>query len=419
MKDNDIIDVSSTYFKDEESFLSKLKELTGLGYYNGARTEIICRCPFEGCELELGKNYSYGRLYIDRENPVFHCFRCQNSGSIIKLFRKLNINPYEYIKQEVVTELTSSVYQVRNLFHHKDVSVYARKIFLEKNKLNLKINIPQSEIYEKKKRYLRNRIGPDTIVENIPNLVLNIAGFFYDNHIELTDYDRDLLPYYEKECIGFVGNRGLVLILRSFEGQYHKISLVKKPSSTVTAADTLCGEREHQGGRVPVFYYKDFYGVYINSPNESSLVSSGDVSNSSVGCGLHNGSVNKVLLTEGVFDLLVGLKHLSDSSVVKECCFAAAALGSYYSETLFSVLDYIRLSYVDLVILSDRDKPLDSIEYKKLKESPFVRTLEIYYNKVGHDFGDYPIIPSRNVFLNTAIGNTFSTRKKNKNKSFR
>ena len=109
MKDNDIIDVSSTYFKDEESFLSKLKELTGLGYYNGARTEIICRCPFEGCELELGKNYSYGRLYIDRENPVFHCFRCQNSGSIIKLFRKLNINPlFEAFREFFINRNISS-----------------------------------------------------------------------------------------------------------------------------------------------------------------------------------------------------------------------------------------------------------------------------------------------------------------------
>ncbi|MFN3478731.1 MAG: hypothetical protein ACK4ZM_05150, partial [bacterium] len=333
----------------------------------------------EGCELELGKNYNYGRLYIDRENPVFYCFRCQTTGSIFKLLGRLGLDPNQYLKEEVGKNASSSVYWKRS---NAAVDLSARKIFLEKNKLNLKIKIPESEIYERKKRYLRCRIGPDTIVENIPNLVLSITSFLNDNHIELSYRDRQLLPYFEKECIGFVGNRGQLLILRSIEeGQYHKINLLPK---------------EHYGKNL----YKDFYGVYTT------------------GKGVSSDSVNRIILTEGIFDLLVGLKHPSVTSVVEEACFAAAALGSYYNEVLYSVLDYVRLSYVDLVIFSDQDKPKDSLEYKRLKENPCVRTLTLYYNRAGHDFGDYPILPVRNVFLK-ASEFRFGYKKKNISKSFR
>jgi hypothetical protein len=343
----------------------KLRELTGLAYYNSQKTELICRCPFPNCEIDENRLHSHGRLYIDTNIPVFNCFRCNRSGSIFKLFRQLNISISEFLNLD--HELFNQINKP------KDLKIDSNKLILEHDiKMINKSDI--QDIYKNKILYLKGRMGFDNDVSKIPNIIFNIRKFVELNNIKLNYRDEQALDIYDRNYIGFLGNRGSVLILRNVEGkEYHKIQLF------------------------PSGHFKDFYGLWTNAISE--------------------GQINKIVLCEGIFDLLIGLKSSALAELRSNTCFWAATLGSYYKRLVPSVLEYIKLTYVDVIILSDKDKSPDDKIYSYLRESPLIRNMEIYWNKSGHDFGQLAINPVKQIYKDK---NGFSNfRKPLKLKSYR
>lgn len=333
-----------------DKFQKELKNKTGLGYFNGGRTELICRCPFPGCEIDEKKKYNYGRLYVDVNSPVFHCFRCQTSGSIFKLFQQLKLNKDEFL----IKDHPSLIYKGSRRTSYMPTSntnivdVYD-KLILPK--------IEPSEMYKKKEMYLRGRIGVDENIHTIPNLVLNIREFVEKNNIPLTKYDERFLEIYEQQYVGFVSARGTIMVLRKSWGggdDYRKLQI------------TNSGE------------FKDFFGLRSGH--------------------IKNDKINKIVICEGIFDLLVGIKSTKLQALKQDSVFWAAALGSHYRKLVSSLLHYVKLPMVDVVVLSDKDKrDTDSI-YKNLKNSPMVRNLEIYWNRYNHDFGEQDINPVKTVY---------------------
>jgi len=336
----------NSYLKLDE-LRDKLRELTGLGYMNGARNELICRCPLPNCELEVGKTYNYGRLYIDAvKSPVWHCFRCGQSGTIFKLLNYLKLDKAEFLNLDHEVFKYKGRCVIVNTSNFLPIDIYN----------NLKVEVPVRERYREKFTYLQGRLGIDSDVERIPRIIFNIRDFINDNGIELKERDEQFLEIYESQYIGFLSNRGTVLTLRKAIGEgadYHRLQIINSGN------------------------FKDFYGVATGHIKKT---------------------INKVVFCEGVFDLLVGIKTYELQNLLKDSCYWAAALGSHYRALLASILDHIKLPYVDVVVLTDRDKKPSDPVFDKLKKSPMVRNLEIYWNKLGHDFGARPIMPVKTVF---------------------
>lgn len=326
-----------------EKLQAVLRERTGLGYLNGNKKELICRCPFPGCELELGRHYRYGRCYIDIYNPVFYCFRCEETGTIFKLFQQLNLDPNDFI------DMQHEVFKFQTAYRQFDSSTTSIK-----RPKGFEVRETSPDLYKDKIFYLKGRLGFDTNVYKIPNVILNVRDFIYDNKIELNEFDRQRLNIYDDQYIGIITNRSTLLILRNIhEDHYHKIQL-------------------RDGGD-----YKDFYGLAT---------------------GAIKPQLNKVVLCEGVFDLLVAIRDSEFSDLVKESCFWACALGSGFNRLIGSVLDYLKLPCSDVIVLSDKDKNSSSKIYQKLYENPMVRHLDIYWNKFGHDWGRTPLYPVKTSF---------------------
>ncbi len=339
----------------------KLKELTGLGYYNSGKSELICRCPLPGCEIDDKKTYSYGRLYIHTSTPVFNCFRCNQSGTIFKLLKHLQLPAQDYLnlKHEAFEGLSKGVKKLNTS------EIVAQNIVEQ-------LHIPDfSDRYKSKIMYVKGRMGMDTDVLKIPNIIFNIREFIEKNNIELQYHQKQMVDVWEQNYVGFVGNRGMTLVLRNIQGDdYHKVNVIMP---------------EH---------FKDFYGLWTNEQ--------------------HSGQTNKIVLCEGIFDLLVGIKSGALSPLRESSCFWAAALGSHYRGLVMSALDYMRLTYVDVIILSDRDKRPESKLYQQLRELPVIRNLEIYWNEYGQDFGQLPINPIHMVYKPQRGFSSFRKRPKKK-----
>jgi hypothetical protein len=326
------------YYDKLKDFLeSKL----GLAYYNGAKDELVTYCPY--CEPKSKKphGHCYIKVVSTIEMPTFYCQKCNEDGgkgTLTKLIKFLKGNPKQFISEDTLGTILTKTRD----YQRKDFEYYEYKTVEA-----------DPDRYKLKRYYLHSRLGFEYDLDRINGLVLNIREFLYENKIELNDTVKKYLDFFETSFVGFITTRGTKLILRNIDPnsdfRYFKIDLVKNT------------------------FFNDFYGFR---------------------CGQIKNEINKVILCEGIFDLIVGLNSFELNDIKNTSCFAAAIIGNHYGKIISSVLDYCKLTYSDLVILSDIDNNL----YKNLKLNPMVNNLEVYWNKLGKDFGAKPIEITRMIF---------------------
>ncbi|MFW6001837.1 MAG: hypothetical protein ACOCQD_00695 [archaeon] len=312
-----------------EKLKSFLEEKTGLSYYNGSRTEIISWCPW--CDKEHKKRH--GHLYVNVIHPIFNCFKnidkeCPSAGPLPILIKKLGGNPEDYLSpDEFITNVRKS-----------------SAITIEHNTNEYKIPDIDQDVKDKKVEYIINRIGDDTNINEIPRLVIDIKKFFEINYIILNEKQEKMVNRLQNNFIGFVGNRGRRIIFRNIDSndelKFYSIDLISS------------------------FSLNDFYGIEISS--------------------IHEG-INNIILCEGVFDLLCGIKHPNMKFIIDKSQYIASVFGKSYKNTLVSILDYLKIPKCNLTVLSDSEIPY--YYYYKLSKFPCINKFNIYYNKSGEDFG--------------------------------
>ena len=323
-----------------------LKEKTGMAYFNGSRSELVCRCPI--CEKDSDKNH--GHLYIkttssESEMPVYNCFRCSDDeprrkGTILKLLRLIGENPSEYLPENLLSLKARSYIFNTSDYYKKDFGVH-------------KYTVPKDEgdRYKLKKQYLKGRLGFEYDIEKLPGVIFNVREFVQNNNIDLRE-QAHLLDFFEDSFVGFVSTRGTQLHLRNIDAtssfRYAKVDLTDtKP------------------------FFKDFYGIKTNRPKMNAT--------------------NTIVLCEGIFDLLVAIEDSAFNELRRNSCLWAAILGSGFSGNIPSVLDYCKLTSANFVILSDSNR--QPKHYKFFDWHPAVRSFDLYWNKDGSDFGERPIQP--------------------------
>lgn len=341
---------------------SLLKEKFGVCYYVKGDTEIVTVCPL--CETHKRKKHTHGHLYIctGDDNLTFWCFKCNTKGNIVSLIKGLGVNLKEYISDELSKRRW--VKRARNTTNLLDTSSVTYNFEEEKHNII-------DDRFRYKRDYLKGRLGYDIDIDSVPNLIFNFRNFVNVNNIKLTDYDNNRIAYLDDSFIGFLCNRGTIAIFRNVTGdetnRYIKINLFPGQETA----------------------FNDFYGIqseYISNSN--------------------NIKPNKIVLCEGIFDLLVPYYSNELYGLKSETSVWACVLGKSFYATIPSILDYYYMIKSNFVILSDND--VEDKFYNRFSKHPQVENLQVVRNKLGKDFGAYPISPSINVFQK----NVFGTRRR-------
>lgn len=299
---------------------------TGVCYYNSSRTQLITKCF--NCERLYSKNKGHLYLKLDDKFPVFHCFKCETSGTVKTLISEYNGSPIEFVPVDLKLKSPS------------------RRKFSTRKKVHVITPELDNDKYRLKYDYIKNRLNVDLNTQPIPRIVFSIKEFIEKNNIELTDWCVNDLDKYEDKFIGFITNNNNKIILRNCDSndefRYVKLSITQNP---------------------------DYYGI-INNVHDD---------------------VNSVVMCEGVFDVLLSSTHEDVSFKLKNknICGWAAVLGNNYANAVDMVLNDCGLPRANIIILSDSN--IRESRYGFLKRNPRVASIEVYWNRFGSDFGENPI----------------------------
>ena len=151
------------------------------------QNQIQILCPF--CDdSQRTKAHEHGHLYIQSEDYIFHCFRCEASGTLLKLLISTEFKDYDIIQQ-----------LSKNIKYNFGKDYYHSNSIIKPNQRNkLKENITQGILYtlqnnQKKyyefKNYLFNRLGNNIDFSDFLIYPGNIQTFntcdFYNSESEL------------------------------------------------------------------------------------------------------------------------------------------------------------------------------------------------------------------------------------------
>ena len=315
-----------TITADYKTLQDDIEKITGLCYLGNNNHNLITLCPM--CEKErFNTRRNHGHLYIGMEAPIFRCFRCQFKGIIPKLLSSFGLDFEKYYDKSIL-----------NINWQR----FSKDSF-DNKELNSGLNISKPENfnildYSEKENYLKERI-PDYENMDKTDIIFDIKHFLKINNIVLNKGD-DFLDYIHNSFVGFVSTRRSLLMCRNINPtsnfRYFKISLKD-------------------------IYFKDFFSYNLNPDSKT------------------------IIMCEGVFDLFNVIKHPALSDIRSKGRIISTALNNEYVKTLISTLDYVKLTYVDVIILSDKDVSED--KYMNIFYNNSVKSLTLYYNSEEKDFG--------------------------------
>lgn len=313
-------------------------------YIRDKQKNHICKCFVCGDHKDPKK---VGHLWISKnpEIPVGHCFMCNYSAPIPKLIYDLTSD--RQLSKTVIDET-----ELQKAFSKK-------KITGENQFESKSFKIPEiDESYPLKKLYIRKRTFNRLDIEKIPNLILDIRKFFSINNLMHLVGNEDNIDEGQQitasefnnlaaNFVAFLCKNNSLLICRCINDdayiKFRKIEL--RP-----------------------FPFLDYYSVKGGNPNSDTVV-----------------------LTEGIFNIFGEL--VRDSLSIRNDVRLFAACNTFsYTSLLKSVCFDQDLYQVDVVILSDNDKANKYYKFKR-DNSHIIKSLKIFYNSCGKDFGEACLKP--------------------------
>jgi len=138
--------------------LEHLKQISPNMYRNISQREIMIHCPF--CDDGIRKNASkHGHLYISTESPVFNCFRCSSSGTLIALLIQTGFDDREvldYLSSFIKINFTKDYFRGRSKLNLAPRFSHLKESLL---KYNLEFKKNYYNHYITYRNYITTRIG--------------------------------------------------------------------------------------------------------------------------------------------------------------------------------------------------------------------------------------------------------------------
>jgi hypothetical protein len=315
----------------QDSFKKYLED--NLGEFKLTSKNIITKCPW----CEFGQDKDHYHLYISLEAPIFHCFHggCEKGGVLSKFLRK------------VAGHDNSDTFVDKN----KAKEIKVQKVFKEKSEPRIILPKIRNGQFPQKELYLRKRLKFANIpMTRIRGLIYDVHEFINVNKIPVDETLFKLRDYLHNNFVGFLTENNSKVMFRNIDHS-HSMKFFKLNVSWTT--------------------FLDYYKLAGNSPNST-----------------------KIVLAEGIFDIFS--EHIFDNLKIKdEVKLYASALSSKFLALIQSIIFYEQIFRPDIIILSDRG--VDKNYYTKMKyfNKHIINSINIYYNKMGKDFNDTPVIPVR------------------------
>ena len=167
--------------------------------YKENQHNLIIRCPV--CYFRDGKDKL--KLYIHKESGVFHCFRCNSKGNLVKLTKLLNkyyqIDLIQFISIDDIFKTTFNTKYLSQLLTSIDTNTIHSFIQqIRKNNPTLQQIITSTSIEDKKiigrvYGYLLKRNIPISLLHHLPYFIgtnvnsplfcrFGVCSFFYTNY---------------------------------------------------------------------------------------------------------------------------------------------------------------------------------------------------------------------------------------------
>jgi hypothetical protein len=404
---------------NEEDLQSQYKEILTSSkffqklYQSGRIRELgsnfVIPCPW--CEVgEINKNHYH--LYIDKEKPIYHCFRCDSAGTLDKLVRKILGNDCidEITRIREFVNRTGEFFRVNSdkLSSNADkvLSEFATNILVQKIDAKLVSNNLEKSMY----LWRRLNLPPEAFTPDnaarvfhsfVPGVILDVDMFLYQNRdFLLSNYSSlewDELTQkaqaYRNDYIFFVTYKKTKLVGRNTRVQENdKNSSVRYRSFSLLPREV----KNMDGTKYPVLF--DYYLATKPRRNSSSLP--------------------VIVLCEGVFDALITsvyLRHsleyrqmfynefirktfvparnkvfeftpLTPSADIEKNFIIASALSTSYSNLIKSIFfDFSICVHPQVIILSDHG--VDLSFYQNLSQGFLnVGSFKVSYNANSKDF---------------------------------
>src|SRR4030042_3360392 len=236
---------------------------------------FICRCPV--CEINKKKKHYH--LWISKTAPIFHCFSCEWSGGLYKLFQKIAGTDVseKYIDKELVKKVSKEQIQK-----------------VEEPKRRLQLPELDEGLFHLKSLFMKKRLGYINMpLTSVKGLIFDANKFWEVNNIPITPDLFRMKDFLQANFVGFLTEWETKVIFRNInmktDFRYYKYQI-----------------RETEF----LDYYKLAGGSYLS---------------------------NGVVLAEGIFDVLS--EHIFDNLGLKNSIKVyAAALSKSYESLLKSIV---------------------------------------------------------------------------------
>lgn len=303
--------------------------------------QIALRCQFCGdSRKDPRKTRLYVQTNVNNDKPMlYNCFNCGENGILTpSVLRTLEINDLQ-LNSNLIT-------------YNKGIKKKFNKIYnVKDNRFNYKVPIGRKGTTDEiKKKYLEDRLGLSFTFEELQRLkiVFSLEQLLSLNGIDTVTVNKNRANLLNDDYIGFLSVRNEFVVFRDITNRnkmrYDKYTIIPNIDNT-----------------------RKFYTI----PNKIDIMTNEPI---------------HINLAEGTFDILGVYYHIKNQKIKNQVY--AAVCGSAYT----SVIKYfISLGLVGdniiVNIFSDSDK--DEYWYTKtIKElSPFVNSINIFYNTKSKDYG--------------------------------
>lgn len=298
------------------------------GNYKKTSRELVIRCPYCGDSNDIRKKHLYVQIDNGEYGFMYHCFKCNASGTLTKLLRdigRLNIN--------YATEIRK---QTKNKNSHRYIEL----------KKNYTFDILQNKIDSKKLEYVKTRLNLTEVPKFITDHI--ITDFDYIDERIINDKMKKTL----NECyIGFRTFNKRKIICRNITQN--------KSLNRYIIVDTNDKQPDY----------------FMTTNGEFDVLNPG-----------------KIIIAEGVFTVLGGYFKLHDKIKMSNYILVGGAAKSYLKATLFTTYNFgIPDWQIYILADTDVKKDYLKNDFEMFKNKKTIKVLYCDKKDFADDWTNYSI----------------------------